>query len=132
MTTPTITDDMLAEIERDFSGGHEITVVDEGCKLISAMASELRTLRAQAASIKAESETWEMRACAEATSCIELRAELESCRLDAERYQFLRQAETNPAFLARLEDAKRWFTEYMICEERMDSAIDAAMQEQAK
>lgn len=52
------------------------------------------------------------------------RAEL---KRDAERYRFLRSENTTPAFLSSHEDKGHLFNEHMICEEKMDAAIDAAM-----
>ena len=52
------------------------------------------------------------------------RAEL---KRDAERYRFLRDPITNPDFLCRHDQYKKYFSEFMPCEEGMDAAIDSAM-----
>lgn len=58
-------------------------------------------------------------------------AERDALKADAERYRFIRNPGTNPSFLARRESAKKYLTEFMLCADAMDAAIDAAM-EQAK
>jgi len=57
-----------------------------------------------------------------------LLAERAELKRDAERYRFLRSENTSPAFLSSREDKGHIFNEHMVCEKKMDEAIDAAMQ----
>lgn len=52
---------------------------------------------------------------------------LRAAERDAARYRYLRSGSTKPSFLASNPDAKCLIDQYMFCETRMDTAIDAAM-----
>lgn len=47
-------------------------------------------------------------------------------KADAERYRFLRDPTTNPGFLCRREEYRKYFTEFTVCDVALDASIDAA------
>lgn len=104
----------------------------ESIRAVQRIVIERDKLRSSNAALISEAATWEMRACKEATACVELRTELESCRRDAYLKGLVDQK-------AAFENAYASTSCWNMCESKtsdglraMDSLIDAAMQEQAQ
>ncbi|SNS16538.1 hypothetical protein [Pseudomonas segetis] len=147
MTVPTITDDLVAELEAEakafdnldydsntnpfFNGpsGESLGGDADGTFCVYGEPFEIDGESYDGVTLVERCSRSQAKFIAEAkVRILALLAERAELKRDAERYLFLRNKYTNPGFMASHDRARKWFSEYMICGEALDSAIDAAME----
>ena len=126
-TTPvmSITDEQIAEIERDIAA--QSAIKHGQCEGGVIVRGEI--CRECGATPKDSCRRPLPKSYAVPSNILALISRLRAAEKDAKRYRFIRDKQTDPRFLSRKHEAKKWFTEFMVCEEVMDKAIDTAMEQ---